>query len=203
MQSINSRLNLFLLSLSCIRFLVFFFKYECEYNELARGFITSEYLSNSPNSMFTYSLASYFTLIINRFNCSRMRFVVDSVFTLRFCTRIFHQFAHSHEKNVCVFFPLFNLSIHFILSICELNSFRSHEIRANLMIVICLIYTWVKPTHIAEMKMKWFNIMYADYMIPSIIIRSSSPNLRAQKNTFSSISYYEEFMKKSRFHIKF
>lgn len=108
MQSINSRLNLFLLSLSCIRFLIFFFvKYECEYNELARGFITSEYLSNSPNSMFTYSLASYFTLIINRFNCSRMRFVVDSVFTLRFCTRIFHQLAHSHEKMcVCFFLSL-------------------------------------------------------------------------------------------------
>lgn len=119
---------------------------------MARGFITSEYLSNSPNSMFTYSLASYFTLIINRFNCSRMQFVVDSVFTLRFCTRIFHQLAHSHEKKLCVFFPLFNLSIHFILSICELNSFRSHEIRAKLMIVICLIYTWVKPTHIAEIE---------------------------------------------------
>lgn len=109
MQSINSRLNLFLLSLSCIRFLVFFsVKYECEYNELARGFITSaEYLLNSPNSMFAYSLASYFTLIINRFNCSRMQFVVDSVFTLRFCTRIFHQLAHSHEQIlVCVFSSL-------------------------------------------------------------------------------------------------
>lgn len=89
----------------------FFVKYECEYNELARGFITSEYLLNSPNSMFTYSLASYFTLIINRFNCSRMRFVVDSVFTLRFCTRIFHQLAHSHEQ-ISVFFFLSSIWVY-------------------------------------------------------------------------------------------